>query len=214
MEENTVLIIMKISAYSVLFPTLFAIRKIKHGNFVQKVLSVLIFTWLFFEIAATVVNNIYTNNIPLLHILTIVEFALIAYIYKNSLAPILSKEKIYWIIGLFSFGSLINSVFFENIFEFNAYARAIEALLIILLTLTYFYLTLKDMREKHLERAPLFWISSGLLIYFSSSLFINIYSNMLFGFGSNSYTMWGIHAILNIVPYIFYTIALWVKPKP
>lgn len=215
MENNFLSTLMSHSYLAAFLPSIVAIFRIKNGNLPQRILSILVFTSLFVELFARFGESLFgiKNNLFLLHIFTIIEFALIALIYQGSLKVFKRKNIMYGLIAGFSIYSILNSLFHESIFQFNAYARAIEALIIISISLLYFYSTLKNMTEKHLERSPIFWVSAGSLLYFSSSLFIFIYSNILFGDNRNSITIWGLHAIMSIIHYIFYTIALWVKPQ-
>lgn len=214
MKESIALAIMHVAGYFVIPVTLIAALRFRSANFEQKKLCYLTFLCCFIELfSLTAIKLFNGNNLPLLHVFTVLEFGLIVSMFKRSLNVYLSKIGIYLLIGLFTIFSLLNSVFYESIFTFNAFARAVEALIIILLSLLYFYSTLRNMTEKDLVSSPMFWISSGVLLYFSASLFIFIYSNILFGETKNSFTIWGLHAIMSIILYIFYTIALWVKPK-
>lgn len=214
MDESHWRALIELSRYSVIIVALFAVLRLRKADYTQRYLCYLVFASLIAEFGALfIVKYFKTSNLPLLHVFTIVEFVLIAYLYRPLMEQLFSKKGFYTIVIGFSTLSVLNSLFHENIFQFNTYARALQSLLIILLTLFYFFNTLKRLVEKKLEESPLFWISTGLLLYFSSSLFIFIYSNVLFGVGKNSHAIWGIHAIFSLVLYIFYSIALWVKPK-
>ncbi|MBQ4819897.1 hypothetical protein [Aquimarina sp. MMG016] len=77
-----------------------------------------------------------------------------------------------------------------------------------------FYTLLKEARYNTLEMNPMLYINSGFLIYFFSNLILFFINNTMFkGSTEASYLFWGLHAIVNIVLTLFYTIALWVKPK-
>jgi len=205
---------MKVSAYAIILPTLFAFFKIKHGNFEQRKLSQLIFVSALFEFAAMIVGSgFHLNNLILLHVFTIIEFAFLAIILKPNIKALIPGKRIHQLIIIFSLFSILNSIFFESILQFNAFARAVEGLLMIFLSLTCLYLILKTLSIKEPERSPLIWIIFGNLIYFSSSLFIFIFSNYLLPSKSISFTIWGFHAFMSILHYIFYTIALWIKPR-
>lgn len=77
MEENIARFIMKVSAYAIIVPTLFALFRFRNGNFEQRKLSQLIFVAATVECLALIVGSGFfkQNNLVLLHIFTIIEFA-------------------------------------------------------------------------------------------------------------------------------------------
>lgn len=214
MDEELSRIIMQFSVYTIFLPATVAFFRIKNGNRQQKILSVLIFVSVLIEVLALLIGQVFhKNNLPLLHIFTVLEFSILVFLFHKPLSSFFPKNSVWiWIGGFFLF-SLGNSLFIESIFQFNAIAKGVESILCIILALLYFYQTLKTLEVRHLEYHPLFWISSGMLIYFSASLFMFIYSNYILVSESISFTIWGIHAFLSIVLNLFYFAALWVKPK-
>jgi len=215
MEESIARFIMKASAYIIILPTFFAVFRYKVGDYEQRKLSQLIFLSAFIEFAAIIMGSgfLHRNNLILLHIFTIIEFAFLALILRPNVEELISGKRINQLIIGFSIFSIINSLFFESILQFNAFARAVEGLLIIFLSLVCLYLILKTLKIKQPERSPLIWIIFGNLLYFSSSLFVFIFSNSLMPSKNISFTVWGIHAFMSVLHYLFYTIALWIKPK-
>lgn len=214
MDESLARILMQVSVYSILLPLALAIARIRSNVREQRMLSILVFLSAFTEFAALVIGQgLHLNNLPLLHIFTILEFGLLAGIFRDHLQPTVRPGQLYGLIAGFTIFAILNSIFNESILQFNAVARGVESILIILLVLLYFYVTLKTLKVSRLESSPLFWISSGLLIYFSAGLFVFIYSNYVLESQQASFTVWGIHTFMSIVRNLFFAVALWVKPK-
>ncbi len=215
MEEDFVRIIAKVSAYIILIPTILAIMRLRDGDREQRLLSLLIFSSLFVELTALIIglSGEGENNLFLLHIFTVIEFTLLTLIFQPHVKVLIPKKAIHFLIAAFFLFAVINSLFFESIQQFNAFGRALEGLLIIFLDLLCLVLILKTLKIKQPECSPLIWISIGTLIYFSGSLFVFIFSNYVLSSQSVSVTIWGIHAFMSIVLNLFYTVALWVKPK-
>ena len=94
---------------------------------------------------------------------------------------------------------------------FNTYARPIGNILFIFFAISYYYKLLKDLKVRYLERNPMFWINTGILIYFSGSLFLFIFSNYILKNVQLNILFWAIHAGLNIFIHIFYAIGLWLS---
>ncbi|MEO0473084.1 MAG: hypothetical protein AAF206_25945, partial [Bacteroidota bacterium] len=60
----------------------------------------------------------------------------------------------------------------------------------------------------------MFWFGTAILLYFSGNLLLFLYSSLVASLDvETNYQIWGIHAVLNILLYSMYTIALWSKPE-
>lgn len=200
-----------LSSASILIPTLLAILTLNNQKQPLKYLTLLlVFTTVIEGLARILIIYKYPN-LPLLHVYIPIQFALLAWMYQLYLYKIYPRYLIPIVILVFGFYSIINSLFIQSIFTFNTYARAIENILLIILALSYFYKMLKELKVKYLERHSMFWINSGILIYFSGNLFIFIFSNYILLNKSLSQFFWIIHAFLNIFINIFYTIGLWLS---
>ena len=80
--------------------------------------------------------------------------------------------------------------------------------------LLYFYTVIRELVIIQLEREPLFWISVGLLLYFSGNVFIFVSSNYVIQHSKAlSLKLWDIHAVLYMVLYGLYAWALWITPS-
>jgi len=159
------------------------------------------------EILARVVLYFGSNNLPLLHLYTLGEFILLSFFYKSLLSRSAFFQKSFWflIVG----GSLlilINSLFFQSIYEFNPLAKTSVQIIIIAFSILYFYtlndsLVLYSTVEKSLRL-----INSAVLLYYSGSLFIFM-CNQIFFDNSDLYKIfWTFNAVLNL---IFQLLILW-----
>lgn len=201
----------KLAAASIFLPFIIIVLSKKKYEYPLTFLKYLIF---FTALVEVIVETLWwhsVNNLPLLHLYIIVEFALLGWMYHLYLYKLLGRYLIPLIIVAFCTFSIINSLFIQSIFTFNTYARAIENLLLILLSLAYFYKMLKELKVKYLEKDPMFWINSGILVYFSGNLFIFIFSNYILPHKSLNMLFWSIHATLNLFIYTFYAIGLWLS---
>src|SRR5258706_12824282 len=77
------------------------------------------------------------NNLPLLHLLTLFELFFLLYYFSGLFERKISITLKYvcWMSLLFC---LVNTVWLQSIFSFNSYARGLEAIIIILVSLLYF----------------------------------------------------------------------------
>lgn len=220
MTPSLIRLLSSLSKYTILFAVLIGLAKWKKLVPVQ----VKIFSLAVFYIATEVLSdkNIASglwimlwgkeNNLPVLHLFTVIQFSLIIWIYQKFLQHYISNTKISLLIGAFAVFGLINAAWIDGIFYLNPHARAIQSIILLGVILFYFTHLLRSMEVKELEKEPLFWISAGMTIYFSGSFLIFLFSNYLLQTNEVLYSIYGIHSILNVVANVFIAIALWVVP--
>ncbi len=154
------------------------------------------------------------NNYPILHIYTILEFlVLIAFyfIQQKGFWP----SKLYKILAVvFTILSICNSIWVENIYTYNTYARSIEALIIIFLSISSFVMDVSNLENFQQRQISVRFINAGFLIYFTGSILLSSFNEYIeklnFGFRMN---VWFIHTILTILLYILIAIGLWKQRK-
>ncbi|HAS43337.1 MAG TPA: hypothetical protein DCS93_22850 [Microscillaceae bacterium] len=198
-----------ISSASILLPAILALVLFKRQVLPLKSLSILIWIGALVEVAAQIMANNGKSNLPLLHVYVIIEFVLLGWMYQFNLYKLYNRYVIPIIIILFSIFSIINSLFIQSIYTFNTHNRPLSNLLLIVFAISYYYKLLKELKIRYLERNPMFWINTGILIYYSGSLFLFIFSNYIIKTRESWLLVWHIHSILNIFINIFYTIGLW-----
>lgn len=153
------------------------------------------------------------NNLPLLHLFTLTEGELLLFFYMKCPGRLPKRFFIILMTG-FALFCVCNSFFIQDIFGFNTYARFAEALMIVSCTLYSFYITLDTKDAAPWPNNPLFWINSGLLLYFSSSLFLFFFSEVLRSNRSLNIIAWVIHATMVLVMYILFSFAFLQHRRP
>lgn len=184
-------------------------------NFIQRLVFILVVITAFVELASKILWYQKINNLPLFHFYAVIEFSIILLIYEWSYQKsISSRSGFRYLIYFMVIFAILNGVFFQGLLEFNSNVITLSAFILTFFSLLYYYKLLKEVKHLSLERQPMFWINTGVLIYFSSSLVFFLASNVL---ASQSIEVrgivWGTHAIFNVFHYITFTIALWVKPN-
>ncbi len=204
----------KVSPVAILFPIIISFIRFQHLGIELKTLSVFLYITAVFEIIFIILANYSINNLPFFHLYAIIEFSFLGVIfYRVFTRPSFKKAIIVTIIAFAAF-AVINALFIQSIYEFNTIARAVESFLLILLALLFFYKVFQESTVKRLERYPMFWISSGILVYFCGSFFLFIFSNYILGqSGDMLHAYWGIHSTLNIVLNLFFAMGLWYSPQ-
>lgn len=213
MEENVSRLIAGLSAYSAGLPLLVGLLGWKRLHRLQRLILWLVIWSIIIEILAFWTGRyLHLPNLFLVHIFTFGQFVLLWYIFKQRLLNPL--REIHFTVTLIAFiiAALLSATYIDGLMNFNSHARSFEAILVIFFCLTYFYQRLQLLDMEDLESDPLFWLSTGSLVYFSGSLIMFIVSNYVATDQGMSLTMWAVHAILNTFNNVFLIIALWVKP--
>lgn len=201
-----------LSICSIVFPLSLCIYNYANLSSLQKLIGLLVLVTILGELGSNWAAEYYKNNIPVFHLFTLIQFTLFTFIMEKGLHPWPPKIIFKCLRISFIIFALLDAFWWNGINNFNNYARPLSSILLICFALTFFYKTLKELQIKNLESVPLFWLSIGVLIYYSGSLLIFLFTNYVKSSDAALYTIWGIHAIFNIILNISYFIALWVKP--
>ncbi|MEL7159764.1 MAG: hypothetical protein AAFN92_03325, partial [Bacteroidota bacterium] len=147
------------------------------------------------------------------HLFTVIEFALLLTIYHQAwfgkrlprlrwglFAPLLALA----CGDAFGWGSLQ---------QFNVYARLYENVVLVLLAGIFFYrgLTQSNISENPF-RSNFFWINTAVLLYFSASFFVVLFSAAWIDRNAYGFTIFSAHALLVIIKNSLFALALWTKP--
>jgi hypothetical protein len=113
------------------------------------------------------------NNIAMYHFFTLFEQWYISYYLLYKTMQVFPK-KWYFIINIaFTIFWAINIVTMEPLTLYNSNTRAVSSLILMLICLYCIYKLIgKDEEIMQIHYSPVFWITSGFLIYFALSIII------------------------------------------
>ncbi|HEY8934801.1 MAG TPA: hypothetical protein VIM65_06250, partial [Cyclobacteriaceae bacterium] len=110
------------------------------------------------------------NTYWLYHIMALGE-VISLYFYMMPSLP-LKRSWMYSIILSVVLFNLANSLYIQNINEFNSNAWSVNTILLIAVALYYLFNFFSKLDLLEFEKSPVFMITTALLIYFSGSLFL------------------------------------------
>lgn len=155
------------------------------------------------EIIAFLLYYTKGNNVIIYHIYSPIQLLILS-VYYNQAISFFKQKRIGYVIGVSGlFISLINSLFIQQPpSSLNSYFIVIEALLVISMTLCYFYDFLNTKLTTRRFTTPDFWISCLLLLFWSFTFFRWLASLSMPGVVSANiyyilYMMW----VINIITY-------------
>lgn len=145
------------------------------------------------------------NNLPLLHFYTLGEFIIISLVYRE----IFSKNRfwqsyIFWHIGIVSSLIIANSIFFQPITVFNSNAKTLTQVIYMVYAISYF-MQANYNAQHHVIKI----INSAILLYYTGSLFIFMFSNVLLGLEQRHNLFWVANALLYLIFQLLVFTAIW-----
>ena len=209
------IIFLRISAYSILIPIICSLfMKQSDRRYYALIIAFIYMSGLLYLISLILsVNHIHNHFLS--HISTLYEVLLLGFFYykifKNT---IIKKTTLYLMFVLILF-IFINAFFIQGINHFNSYSRMPASIYFIFLTFTYLSLLFKNTPVKYLEREPVFWINTGILFYFTGTIFAFVlYSNANFVFPDKfNSQIWFVNSFFNILLNVLFSIGFICNRK-
>jgi len=211
---DVALLLSKISVISGVVPLLAAAYNYKGLDKLMKTLSLFLLIsslfdfgqWLAFAYKPYTGHPLNTN--PLLHIyvtISIIFFGLIYYnLFRNSVL------KITTLILTASTMSIV--LYYARLpFDYPSVSNTASSLLLIMLSLIYFYQLLTPQTFIHIEKQGPFWFNSGVLFYSAVNIFLFMVFNRIPDKNKADYYV--IFSITNIITNLIYAVALLCKPQ-
>lgn len=124
-----------------------------------------------FEILAAATRIIYNNNMPGLHLYSIVQFLAFSTVYYYHFSERGVMRRVLLVNAVFAFIiALADALFIDGIMNSNTISRSYTAASMVVYTLIYFY-QLFQQDTKHINRYdPIFWFTTAAIIYFGNNL--------------------------------------------
>lgn len=138
------------------------------------------------------------------------QFALLLYIFSLQFdrKPVLKiayvSIVVFYLIGLI----------LAHSYEVSASnLNAITSLIIIVVSIIFFYKLLNELKVVYIHRLPILWIAFAVLLYYSGNLFIFLATPYLEKVPESYKIFWTAHNTLNVIKNTLFSIALWQSYK-
>lgn len=199
----------------VMIPVLCSLLRYRYLGAVGKALLLYLAVSVLFNIIAAITGG--SNNLPLLHLYTIIEFV----VSINIFVQLFKRKKIriflYGLTVLYTCFAILYTVQTNTFFAYNDLQRFLSSLVLTLLAVVFILSKVTVSVKKQIEFIPFHFLAAfGLLLYFSCSSILFATSNYLL-FNSNDITidalLWTLHAIFMMMMYLTFAIAFLLIPK-
>jgi hypothetical protein len=200
---------------TVLLPVIASIiyLQIWKKSFFDKLLLLIVATILLKTCLTFITSQLAIRNILFYNWFAQIEYSLIAIIFYDSIR---SENLKNWVIVGSMLALMVSFVDYDLMFnvssiDLNQRSMVAWGLVIISFVVFYFYELIRQLEVPVLLQYPLFWCSTGVLLYFSGTIFSYIYCS--FTFNSNNFEVrkiyWTVEFLFSIVLNIFLTISIW-----
>lgn len=167
------------------------------------------------EMLLLLVLNPKQNNMPWLHLYTLLEFVTLSVYFKAVFQDLeVFQRYFWWGLGVLTILLISNSLFVEPILGFNSNAKTLVQLMMIGYAVTYFFRSFGNTDFSQKDNLVLALINAAVLVYYSGSLFVFMFAKMVNNPSSNTgqntqIVFWMFNAGLFLLFQSIILIALW-----
>jgi len=166
------------------------------------------------DLSSFVLQRFRINNFFIFHITSIVEIFCFCYFFYFLLENDKIKRSVLISLVVLLFVELMDAFYIDGLENPNALFSLFEAISFKIFSLLFFYQLMKNIPQKNILNYSLFWINSGILIYFAGNLFLFIFSKILLKEHAIPFShIWMINSFLYLVYNIFISIGVWKSSK-
>jgi len=180
--------------------------------------------YLFYFVSYGVFNELVTrifpiffglkNTHPFSNVYLVISFLFIGLFYAVILEKFIKPRIILFIILGFEVICFFNIFFIQSIFKFPEKTYSLGNIILVIFSIVYFYRIMIEANVKNLWAAPLVWINTGVLIYYSGSLFYTVLFNTILEYSREFSKMTVVYfSAINALFYILIAIGFWKAGK-
>ena len=195
---------------AILLPLATAVIRNKYWQNPGKMIFIyLVISGIFNVLAATLAAR-GINNLPLLHLYTVIEFTVVAAFFRSILQAGKARTVIGWSMLLFPLMAAVNIYLLNSIFLYNLIPRSVEAIIIVIFCIHYLMKSLSFSAGK----TPFFnfAVVVSFLMYFSGSLALFALSDFIIANKKINSLIWNTHATFVLIMYLIIAVA-YLKTK-
>ncbi|HEU0226626.1 MAG TPA: hypothetical protein VFQ86_02730 [Arachidicoccus soli] len=188
----------------ILLPITIAVLKYgywKHASAKRMAFAYLLFS-AFFNIVASVTTYKNVNNLPLLHLYTVLEFWIIVILFRCIFKGNRIRKLLIYLAIAFSIFSVIYIMMTDSLFAYNTLSRFLESIMIVGFCIYFLYLDFSNIASN--ESMFNFSVIVGLLLYFSSASILFGLSNAILKNRIFNILIWNLHATIMLIMYLIF----------
>jgi hypothetical protein len=209
--ETLFLLSLKISTYSYLLPIIFLLPQAYRQPATYNWLAVCLFYSFATEIGAGILHelsldpSIALKQYGLFSTIFISFFFYKAIAWSNLRNALISVNVIYFAFALLNLFGVQKS-------GSNSFSMTFQTLIIIVLSIVFFYKLMKELPSFQLQKNPLFWVVSAFFFSYAGKLVIYTVTHYLVNvLGDNMLIVWSTHNFLTILGNLVISVGVFLK---
>lgn len=203
---NTSLLIGYSSIASVLIPLGFAAVQWNKVAEDISTLRWLLIVGLVSDVLGSILGSLAIHNLWVGDVFMFVQFTVLLYIFsrqfqrKSIFIAMYAAIVAFYLCAFLFLGQAVVTLVQSN---------AVDGLLLVIISIAFFYKLLNELKVTNIHRLPILWISFATLFYYSGNFFVFLASGYLEQDPDTFILFWMLHNVLNVIKNILFAIALW-----
>ncbi len=206
-------LLIHLSALSVLFPIYVSLSRYNGYDRLGRSLVSFLYVSALFDLAGLTTFHYKVNNLPLFHLFTLIELLFFGWLYAQAFEQIWLSNIVNGLTVLVAAFIVYKALLPDGMWRFNSVSKTAESVYLIVLSLLLFRQLLLQREVMFLDRHPLFWLNSGVLLYFAGNLFVFMLQHAIAGSAQKGYVYGIVHSGINILANLLFGIALLCRPR-
>ncbi|MBS1636734.1 MAG: hypothetical protein JST26_12535 [Bacteroidetes bacterium] len=199
----------QLAIVSTLIPLITGIFRYRYFPAESRILFFLLFSYLILDTASYIIAQKGYSNLYMIRLNTLSEFIFLSLFFIK----VFTRKIIHYAILslLILFIALAGfDLYLHGRNGIDSLSTTIEAILFMIYSLGAFYKLITRTTHVNILSVPLFWFSSGILLYFSGDLILFIFEEFIVGKNINtSAALWAIHSVMHTLYFILITVGFW-----
>lgn len=180
----------------------------------QRYLVLLVSIAVIAELGAFILRGYGEPTYVIFHIYAVLEYVLLSGIFMNAFGQSKLSVTLRWSILFVIVFAMLNALLWQPLSSPNTNVVIVSGLILISISTLFLFRILNRMAYRHIERSAMFWISISVLIYFASTVLMFAFLTELVPWDMKvTGSVLILNAVFNVIHYICFTIALWMKPE-
>jgi hypothetical protein len=192
-------IIMYASIFSVAFPLVFYLFRIKDLNRSGHKMGAILVVSAICDGVAYSLSKASISPVLVINSYFLIFFVLLAWFYSDVLQNSHGKRTVQWGFGIYAVAYIVITLFFQPFTEYQTFMWTMSGVICIIFSVSYFMSVFSTLRP--MNDFGLLWINSGILFYFSFNLFLFVMSSYVLTHLEEELTLiiWSFHNVNNII---------------
>ncbi len=207
-------LIVTLTQVMMVLASIISILRFKYLTTAVRYLAGLIWFGLLLELVSDMLHSRHIPNLFLGPLDSAAAVLLLSLVYRRALQSAEFTRVQPWLAGAFVLYAGVSGLLLPETTRFKPLLQVVECLLVLLLVVLYFRKLLNELVVQQLTHDPMFWVSTGLLLYYLGKLQISLFSNYMMQYSKQfNLAVWTVHALLLAVMYSCFCVALWMRPQ-